>query len=318
MRVSLIVTSLFLAFSAAAAEEPSVKVGALIFADYTHSADTSAFNVTRAYININGTLNRFLTARVTPDIARETAEGSSLNGSLQFRLKFAYAQLNLDQWLTKGSWARGGLIPLLWVEHEETFYRYRFQGPVMVDREDYIGTADYGVAARYALPNDLGDVAAGVFNGEGFAHPEANDQKAAMLRVSVHPLKPLRVAGFYDHDNYAAGERRDRAIGQVVFDHPRVTAAVDLLSARDRAVKSRGYSVWATPKISRTWEVLLRRDIVEPDTSRDERKTRDIEGIAYWLPLQGGVAAAVMLDRDDTRGIGPRVTSYGLKVMVSF
>jgi len=317
MRVSLIVTSLFLALSVVA-EEPSVKVGAQIFADYTRSEDASAFNVTRAYININGTLNRFLTARVTPDIARETAEGSSLNGSLQFRLKFAYAQLNLDQWLTKGSWARGGLIPLLWVEHEETFYRYRFQGPVMVDREGYIGTADYGVAARYALPNDLGDVAGGVFNGEGFAHAEANDQKAAMLRVAVHPLKSLHVAGFYDHDNYAAGERRNRAIGQVVFDHPRVTAAVDLLSARDRAVKARGYSVWATPKISRSWEVLLRRDMVESDTTRDERKTRDIEGVAYWLQLQSGVAAAVMLDRDDTRGIGPRVTNYGLKVMVSF
>jgi hypothetical protein len=314
MRVAcLIVTSLFLALSALA-EEASVKVGAQIFADYTRSDDTSAFNVSRAYININGTLNRFLTARVTPDIARETAEGSSLSGSLQFRLKFAYAQLNLKN----GSWIRGGLIPLLWVEHEETFYRYRFQGPVMVDREGYIGTADYGVAARYALPNDLGDVAGGVFNGEGFAHAEANDQKAVALRASVHPLKPLHIAGFYDHDKHAAGERRTRAIGQVVFDHPRVTAAVDLLSARDRAVKARGYSVWATPKISRTWEVLLRRDVVEPDTSRDERKTRDIEGVAYWLPLQSGVAAAVMLDRDDTRGIGPRVTNYGLKVMVSF
>ena len=48
------------------------------------------------------------------------------------------------------------------------------------------------------------------------------------------------------------------------------------------------------------------------------RKTRDIEGIAYWLPVQGGVAAAVMLDRDDTRGGGvARITNYGVKLMVS-
>src|SRR5881409_3000744 len=99
MRVSFIVTSLFLAISAVA-EEPSVKVGAQIFADYTRSESTSAFNVSRAYININGTLNKYLSARVTPDIARESGEGNSLNGSLQFRLKFAYAQVQLDQWLT--------------------------------------------------------------------------------------------------------------------------------------------------------------------------------------------------------------------------
>ena len=310
MRVSFIVTSLFLAFSAAA-EEPSVKVGAQIFADYTQSDDTSAFNVTRAYININGTLNRFLTARVTPDIARETGEGSSLNGSLQFRLKFAYAQLNLKN----GSWIRGGLIPLLWVEHEETFYRYRFQGPVFVDREGYIGTADYGVAGRYALPNDWGDLAAGVFNGEGFAHAEANDQKAVALRVSLQPVKHLHVSGFVDKDNYAAGQPRDREIGQIAYEHPRVVAAIDLLSAKDRDAKSHGYSVWATPKFSKTWEALLRRDVLRAE---GERKTRDIEGVAYWLPLQGGLAAAVMLDRDDTRGIGAPVTNYGIKVMVSF
>src|SRR5436190_16259429 len=105
MRATIIVTSLFLAISAAAADEPTVKVGAQIFADYTRSDETSAFNVTRGYININGTLNRYLSARVTPDIARETAEGSSLNGSLQFRLKVAYAQVNLKD----GSWIRGGL-----------------------------------------------------------------------------------------------------------------------------------------------------------------------------------------------------------------
>src|SRR5437867_3457193 len=113
MRVSFILTSLFFAVSAVA-EEPAVKVGAQIFADYTRSDSASAFNVSRAYININDTLNKYLSARVTPDIAREAGEGSSLNGSLQFRLKFAYAQLQLDQWLTKGSWVRGGLIPLLW------------------------------------------------------------------------------------------------------------------------------------------------------------------------------------------------------------
>ena len=318
MRASLFVTSLFLAASAIAADEPSVKVGAQIFADYTRSESTSAFNVSRAYINVNGSLNKFLSARVTPDVARESGEGTSLNGSLQFRLKFAYAQVHLDQWLTKGSWVRGGLIPLLWVDYEEQYYHYRFQGPVMVDREGYVGTADYGVAMRYAFPNDRAEVVGGVFNGEGFGHAETNDQKAAMLRVAVHPMKGLHFSAFYDNDNYAEGQPRNRAIGQVAFEHPRVTAAIDVLSARDRAVKARGYSIWATPKLSRSWELLLRRDTLEPDTSRDERKTRDIEGLAYWVPLQGGVSAAVMFDRDDTRGIGARVTNYGIKVMVSF
>ena len=311
MRAFIITIYFFLAVSAFAADQPSVKVGATIFADYTLSNETSAFNLTRAYINIFGTLNEFLSARVTPDIARETGEGSSLNGSLQFRLKYAYAQVNFSN----GSWIRGGLV-LLWVEYEEQLYHYRFQGPVFVDREGYVGTADYGVAGRYVLPNDLGDVAAGVFNGEGFSHAETNDQKAAMLRVSLQPLRHLRVSGFVDKNNYSAGQPRDREVAQLAYEHLRVTAAIDWLSANDRDVKSHGYSAWVTPRISKKWEVLLRRDVLR--AGGGERKTRDIEGIAYWVPLPSGVAAAVMLDRDDTRGAGPSVTSYGLKMMLSF
>ena len=310
MRASVILTSLFLAVSASAADEPSVKVGASIFADYTHSNETSAFEVTRAYINIFGTLNQFLSARVTPDLARETGEGSSLAGSQQFRLKYAYAEVNLKN----GSWIRAGLIPLLWTDYEEQFYRYRFQGQLFIDREGYLGTADYGVAARYAFPNDYGDVAAGVFNGEGFAHSEANDQKAMVLRLAVQPLKGLHLSGLVDRDNYSSGQPRDRQIAQILYEHPRVTAAIDLLSAKDRDLQSHGYSAWATPKLSKSWEVLLRRDVLRAE----ERKTRDTEGIAYWLPLPKGVSSAVMLDRDDTRGAGPRLTTYGIKVMVSF
>ena len=309
----ILLTSLILAVwasAAGAADEPSVKIGAQIFADYTRSDETSAFNVTRAYINVNGTLNHWLTARVTPDIARESGEGSSLNGSLQFRLKFAYAQLNLKD----GSWIRGGLIPMLWVEYEEQLYHYRFQGPVFVDREGLIGTADYGIAGRYALPNDYGDIAAGIFNGEGFARAETNDQKAVVLRASLQPVKHLRVSGFIDKDNYSSRQPRDRLVGQLAFDHPRVTAAIDVLSAKDRDAKSHGYSIWAAPKLARSWELLLRRDVLRAA----ERKTRDIEGIAYWVPLQAGVTAAVMVDRDATRASGSRLTNYGLKLLVSF
>src|ERR1041385_4468729 len=71
-------------------DTPKFNIGATIFADYTFqdSAQTkdadgntihpSAFNVSRAYINVTGNLNHYLAFRITPDIARETGSGSSL------------------------------------------------------------------------------------------------------------------------------------------------------------------------------------------------------------------------------------------------
>src|SRR4051794_10432052 len=91
----------------AAADAPSVKIGGTLFADYTLVTDPvskdsdgneyhpSSFNVTRAYLNITGQLNHLISFRITPDIARETGSGRSLNGSQTFRLKYGFAQLNL-------------------------------------------------------------------------------------------------------------------------------------------------------------------------------------------------------------------------------
>src|SRR4249919_3988990 len=99
-------------------DTPVIRVGATIFADYTYNQDPTSkdadgntihadgFNVARSYINVTGNISHLIAFRITPDITRESGTGSSLNGSYTFRLKYAYAQINLDQWMTRGSWVR--------------------------------------------------------------------------------------------------------------------------------------------------------------------------------------------------------------------
>ena len=110
------------------ADTPSIKVGVLLFADYTiqqqpkikdadgNEVTLSAFQIGRSYINVTGNIARNISFRITPDIARETGVGSSLNGSYTFRLKYAFAQWSLEDHLTKGSFARFGIQPTPWVE----------------------------------------------------------------------------------------------------------------------------------------------------------------------------------------------------------
>src|SRR5215212_5714937 len=174
--------------------QPSFRVGAMIFADYTYTAapesrdaegnayHPSAFGITRAHINFFGTLNRYLSFRVTPDIGRETGSGSSLAGSQEYRLKFAYAQVNLDEWTTSGSWVRAGLINTPWIEYAESIYRYRFQGPTLADREGLMAVADNGVGVRFNFPGEYGDVNGGIYNGETYTRQEPNDQKSLQVR----------------------------------------------------------------------------------------------------------------------------------------
>lgn len=328
-------------------DKPSVKLGGTIFADYTYqdspetrdadgnSVNPTSFNVSRAYLNITGQMNHLIAFRITPDIAREGGSGSSLNGSQTFRLKYAYGQFNLDDWTNKGSWVRFGLQQTPYLDYTEGIYRYRFQGPTFTDREGYIGSSDSAVSARWVFPGNYGDVHAGVYNGEGYSKPEANDQKAFMIRGSVRPLplggvfNGLRVTGFYDADNYVQDAKRERLVGQISFENPHVNAAIEYMDAKDQTsatkseVDGKGYSVWATPKLPHGFEILARHDELKPDGNTDQKKSRNIIGIAYWPAMPKGTTAAVMLDYDDTTydnfsASRPDETKYGVKVLLNF
>lgn len=314
-----------------AEDTPSIRIGAVLFADYTvtqkpkgtdadgNEITPNAFNVGRAYINVTGSISRLISFRITPDIARESGSGSSLSGSQTFRLKYAYAQFNLDQWMSRGTWVRLGMQQTPWVDFEEGVYRYRFQGTIFADREGFLSSSDVGASFRYSFPENYGDVHAGLYNGETYTRPEANDQKGFMVRGTVRPLpihpllRGLRASGFYDRDAYVRDAERRRGIVAVTFEHPHVHAAFSYLAATDRmsgtaqAVDARGWSVWATPKMGAAntgWEGLLRLDRIEPDTRVDARRTRTIAGIAYWFPHQGSVTTALLVDVEDVDNDG--------------
>ncbi len=304
---------------------PSVKVGATIYADYTYVKDpettdadgnaihASSFNVTRSYINITGTLSDRVAFRITPDVTRESGSGTSLNGSMVFRLKYAFAQVNLDDWMPAGSWVRLGIQQTPWLDYAEGIYRYRFQGTMFAEREGYFASADGGASVHYNVKDNWGDVHAGVYNGENYNHAEVNNEKAFMVRGAVRPfahsgtaaLHGLRAAIFYDADAYVQHGPRRRLIGNVTYEHPRLNAGFEYLATADRAsvalseTDGRGFSIWATPRAPSGWEALLRYDHLTPDTAFDRQtRTRTIVGVAYWFPMQGSVASAFMIDYD--------------------
>jgi hypothetical protein len=334
---------------AAADDAATIKVGVTIFTDYTvtdrpkgtdaegNAITPNAFNVGRSYIDITGTITRLIAFRVTPDIARETGSGTSLNGSYVFRLKYAFAQINLDDWMPRGSWLRFGQQQTPWVDYEETTYRYRFQGTVFSEREGYLSSADVGASFRYSLPRSYGDVHAGVYNGDTYAKAEANDQKGLMVRASFRPMPAspilggLRLNGFFDADSYVKNGERRRGLVSVSLEHPNVNAGFQYLATADRilaaapSVKGRGWSAFATPKSADNvgLEGLFRFDHMKPDTDAPGTRNRTIVGVSYWFPHQGGVAAALLFDVEDVDNqdfapARPDERRYAVHALVNF
>ena len=329
-------------------DTPKFNVGATIFGDYTYqdspkiqdvdknNVNLSSFNITRAYINISGSLNHYLAFRITPDVARETGSGSSIAGSQEFRIKYAYAQLNLDDWTTHGSWLRGGVQQTPFVDYTEGIYRYRFQGTIFSEREGFLSSADAGFSGHYNFPGNHGDLHAGIYNGENYNKAETNNQKAFQIRGTVRPmplggmLRGLRLTGFLDADHYAEGDKRSRAIAQITFESNTVNAGFELMQTKDRPsravseVEGKGWSVWATPKLTKGWELLLRHDDFKPNKSlSSQKRKRNIAGVAYWLPGLTRVTSAVLLDYDSLEPTRltpsvPRATNYEVRMLINF
>jgi hypothetical protein len=334
-------------------DTPSIRVGMTLFPVYTfqtspkindadgNSVNRNAFDVQRSYINITGQISHIVAFRITPDITRESglltlASGNSVSSdSLVFRIKYAYAQFNLDEWVGRGSWARLGIQQTPWVDFEEGIYRYRFQGTVFAERiplPTTMTSADAGASFHYQFKANYGDIHVGIYNGENYQRVETNNQKAFEFRGSVRPfaqglpvLRGLRGHLVYYDDRYNKGDDRKRVMGNLTYEHKYVNAGFDYLSAKDQTVatasevSSNGFSIWATPRYpydnGSSWEALLRYDHFVPNTSsslvplatsplpgltifNDQKQNRTIAGLAYWFPHEGSVSTAILVDYD--------------------
>jgi len=331
-------------------DTPKFNIGATIFGDYTYvdspqtkdsdgnTIHNSSFNVSRAYINVTGNLNHWIAFRITPDVSRETSSTASLSGSQLFRLKYAFGQLNLDDWTTKGSWVRFGVQQTPYVDYTEGIYRYRFQGTVFAERVGLMSSSDAGLSGHYNFAGNYGDTHIGFYNGENYNKAEVNNQKGFEARATVRPmplggpwLKGLRLTGFLINDHYVNSAKRQRQIGQVTYEHALFSAGLDYLRATDQTsvnkaeVKSKGWSLWVTPKFGATgFEALIRHDNFVPnDAVNSQKQKRDIDGIAYWFPNTSGKAMALLFDRDSLKRTGftpaaPKATNYELKMLVNF
>jgi hypothetical protein len=342
-------------------DTPTFRVGVMIFTDYTYQDEPTSldangnefhpqsFNVGRAYINVIGNINHLVSYRVTPDISRLTttttttglgpgqsvSTSTSLDGSLTFRLKYAYGQFNLDEPWSKGSWVRLGVQQTPYVDFMEGIYRYRFQGTILVDREGELSSSDFGLSTHYNFPGNFGDVHGGYYNGDTYARAEPNDQKAVMIRATLRPapnvavLKGLRVTAFYDHDDYLSGDARRRFLQAATFEHKYVVAGFERVDAVDQPnaaaveVKSTAYSAWAVPKFPKGFEGLLRYDRLKPNRDLAAVKERKIVGGAYWFKtLDARAGAAILLDYEtvdyDTALAKPTEKRYAVHTLFTF
>jgi len=254
----------------------------------------NAFDVTRAYLNINAQLSPNVRFRFTPDVRRVT-DGSTA-GSLIVRVKYAFAEL--DNVMLERSWVRFGLQQTPWLDFEEGINRYRVQGQMFTERDGMIpGSADFG-AGYFAPLGKYAEFHAGVYNGEGFGQTDANKYKSVQGRLTVRPLagrgimNGLRLSGFYNEGWYAADRPRRLGIVMGSFEHVHVVSTVQYIAATEHPsptglqdLERRGSSAYVEIRQGLSGLAgLARADWLDPDKQLgDNSQRRVLAGGAYWI-----------------------------------
>ena len=276
---------------------PIVRIGVLSYVQYDaeleNRDDFNAFDLTRAYLNVNGQLSRKVRFRFTPDVRRAT--DSSLSGTLVVRVKYAFVEF--DNVKAARSWVRFGAHQTPWLDFEESIDRYRVQGTMFAEREGLIpGSSDFGVGYFTPLGKYL-DIQTGIYNGEGYAQTDANKYKSFQGRATVRPFagkgiaNGLRLSGFYNAGWYAANRPRRLGIVMGTFEHTHLVATLQHLAATEnpsaaapRDIDRSGSSGFVEIRQGRGgWAALARVDRLDPDRIlAGNSQHRVIAGGAYW------------------------------------
>jgi len=304
---------------------PSVTVGGLVYAQFAAQLDSapatagtnSNFDITRAYLNVIGRFTGGIMTRLTGDIYQNA------DGSRTYRLKYAFAN-----WTPEGSplTYRFGLITTPWIDWEEALWDYRMQGPVAVDRNKYMSSADFGAGVDGNINSELVDFQASVFNGNNYSGAEGDEQKAYAARVSVRLLGTddgsrvggLRLTGYAQGGAPTSGGERNRYIGMVSFRSKMLTlageyvATVDSTTGYTNGTTTTGAKAEVKGSIISAYGVLHipdsplaiigRLDIVDPNTANNtvatsnDKRTTIIAGLSYQLTPN----VRVLLDYDNT------------------
>jgi len=283
---------------AAEPDYPIVRIGVVSYVQYDaelrNRENFNAFDLTRAYLNVNGQLSKNVRFRFTPDVKRVT--DGSLSGSLVVRVKYAFVEL--DNVKAARSWVRFGAHQTPWLDFEEGIDRYRVQGTMFSEREGLIpGSSDFGVGYFTPVGKYI-DIQAGIYNGEGYTQTDVNKYKSAQGRLTVRPFagkgiaNGFRLSGFYNAGWYAAGRPRRLGIVMGTFEHTHVVATLQHLAATEnpsaatpRDIDRRGSSGFVEIRQGMSgWAAIARVDRLDPDRGlADNSQRRTIAGLAYWM-----------------------------------
>jgi hypothetical protein len=172
----------------------------------------------------------------------EGADRSSNAEASRFEVQTREAYFDLVSVFDEMYALRGGLLPQPWQEAQYQEWGYRFLGEtawVITEKWRYLSYSDLGLSFMGELPNDWGEGAISIMNGEGRDAAEIGLHKEIGFFARLMKATPWAISLNYIRGNYDLyGEDvgvKERIQGQVTYRGDKWWAGLEVLSTKDPA-----------------------------------------------------------------------------------
>jgi len=286
--------------------------------------DYNGFELSRVYFGAKVKLSDHWDMRATADVAREDsyeleAIDEDEDGVIdsyelvhekktgKYGMYIKYAYLNYAPFDFFG--IRFGQHQTPWIDKASKAWNYRFVAKTLTDKYKFESSSDLGLSFLGEIPEGFGSYQIGVFNGEGYKKPEANEGKAFHGRVLLTPLamldidalKGLTIGGSYKWDNKDPDAGHEYSMYTALLhyfykitDDMSVNVGFEFAAGHeipsddadaDEEVDSMGYAGFLEFAFFKGLAVFGRYDFYDPNTKNDKDK-----GIGYQDELNYIVA----------------------------
>ncbi|MCS6898276.1 MAG: hypothetical protein NZX77_00695 [Polyangiaceae bacterium] len=288
----------------------NVQVFGEVFARYAHEKwneqPARSFDIPRARFGADAVLAKIFAARVLIETVRSAAPGSlyGIDGdSIVLRAREIYGEARSPRDWPVGMRLRLGLVPTLAITPLEQMWGRRVVAPTAQEASTLLSPADLGAALLVALPHQLGEVAFGVVNGEGFIQHEQNEGKNLQARLWLTPLDSLlpsslsvKLLAYAEDGSLGPTQARaDRYVGGLSVEHTHGAIGVDGTFADgaygNSTQRARTATAWLRVGPFAGIEAVGRFDQIDPNrraNGGDDRFTAWQGGIGYHGELDRG------------------------------
>lgn len=206
----------------------------------------NGFHFTRTYLTLVKRFDEGHHFRLTLDQMVNNVTSANNHEAAPFGLA-GYAGTGRNNTFVKYAYYNHVLLPGLevrlgqhqtpWIEYEEHRWTYRYQGPIMVDQQNFQTSSDLGVSLMGKVLDKRVDYHFSFMNGEGYQNTPNARSYAWLGRVSVEPIKGVIISGFGHDETLRSGTEG--------FNPRRLLGNVEVYAPESDRFKVNAQYVWA-------------------------------------------------------------------------